>query len=185
MGQDHTAGALRERVEVLELAAVEGGWEWHRVRETWASIELSDRTNLFAKTGVGARDAALVLRRQALTLHHALRWRGQHMFLTSLAETRRGWLDGKAALVEAETVRLKPEDGGVAFPAVVTEKYIRHDQEWPMSVNELCLVLVVPKPVVLRPGRLVEVREADWEVLVPHELDPYKNEYEIGRRMEL
>lgn len=157
------------------------------VRKTWAGVEVTDRTNLFSKVGIGARDAALVLRRQGLDLHHALRWRGQHLFLTSLTETRRGWLDGKAALVEVERVRLVPEgaDAGVAFPGVVTEKYIRHDQEWPMSVNELCLVLVVPKPVVLRPGRLVEVRGALWEVLAPHELDPYKNEYEIGRRAEL
>lgn len=54
-----------------------------------------------------------------------------------------------------------------------------------MSVNELGLVLVVPKAITLRPGYLVEVRGAAWEVLVPHELDQYKNEYEIGRRLDL
>lgn len=54
-----------------------------------------------------------------------------------------------------------------------------------MSVNELGLVLVVPKAVTLRPGSLVEARDAAWEVLVPHELDPYKNEYEIGKRVDL
>ena len=54
-----------------------------------------------------------------------------------------------------------------------------------MSANELGLVLVTPKPITLRPGSLVEVRGAAWEVLVAHELDRYKNEYEIGRRVDL
>ena len=54
-----------------------------------------------------------------------------------------------------------------------------------MSVNELGLVLVTPKAVKLRPGCLVEVRRSAWEVLVPHELDEFKNEYEIGKRADL
>lgn len=54
-----------------------------------------------------------------------------------------------------------------------------------MSVNDLELVLVVPKAIRLEPGRLVECLGAVWEVLVPHELDEFKNEYEIGRRAEL
>ena len=72
------AGDLKERVEVLELAAVEGGWAWESVRRTWAEAELTDRTNLFSKVGIGARDVRLVLRRQSLTLHNALRWKGRH-----------------------------------------------------------------------------------------------------------
>ena len=51
--------------------------------------------------------------------------------------------------------------------------------------HELGLVLVTAKIITLRPGCLVEARKAVWEVLVPHELDPYKNEYEIGRRVDL
>ena len=54
-----------------------------------------------------------------------------------------------------------------------------------MSLNQLGLVLVVPKAIVLEPGKLVSVRGALWEVLVPHELDEYKNEYEIGRTVDL
>ena len=61
----------------------------------------------------------------------------------------------------------------------------RHGQEWPMSVNELGLVLVTPKAVTLPPGGLVEARGALWEVLAPHELDAFKNEYEIGRTVDL
>jgi len=73
----------------------------------------------------------------------------------------------------------------MTFPGVLTEKYLAHQQEWPMSVNDLELVLVAPKPIRLQPGRLVACQGAAWEVLVAHELDKYKNEYEIGRRAEL
>ena len=34
----HGASDLRERVEVLELAAVEGGWVWRSVRMSWAQV---------------------------------------------------------------------------------------------------------------------------------------------------
>lgn len=90
---------------------------------------------------MGARGVKLALRKQALTLHHALRWRGQHLFLTAISPRGRGHLDVTAALVQPETVRLVPDGGdrGMAFPGVLT----------------------------------------------PHELDEFKNEYEIGRRAEL
>lgn len=52
------------------------------------------------------------------------------------------------------TVRQMAERDTVVqtFPGVLTEKYVRHGQEWPMSVNELGLVLVTPKAVTLRPA---------------------------------
>ena len=86
-----------------------------------------------------------------------------------------------------EPIRLVPDDGDqdMSFPGILTEKYLAHRQEWPMSVNDMELVLVVSKIIQLRPGRLVECLGASWEVLVPHELDEFKNEYEIGRRAEL
>lgn len=184
------AGRLDQRLEVLELRETEPGvWAWEAVRKAWGQVELDDkqRKNLFSAAGTGARNASLVLRRQTLTLHNALRWKNQHLFLTAIIPRGRGHLDVSAALVEVETVRLVPdrEDQGMTFPGVLTEKYLAHRQEWPMSVNELELVLIVPKAITLRPGRLVECRGAAWEVLVPHELDPFKNEYEIGRRAEL
>lgn len=182
------AGRLDQPLEVLELRETSAGvWEWVPVRRAWAQMEQTAKTNLFSKVGVGARDAAIVLRRQPLTLHNALRWRGQHLFLTSITQRDRNHLDVAAALVTVDTVCLREDETvtGMTFPGILTEKYARHEQEWPMSVNELGLVLVVPKAVTLRPGSLVEARDAAWEVLVPHELDPYKNEYEIGKRVDL
>jgi len=127
------------------------------------------------------------LRWQDLTLHNAFSWKGQHLFLTAILPQGRGHLDISAALVQLETIRLVPVSGdqGMTFPGVLTEKYLAHRQEWPMSVNDLELVLVVPKIIQLQPGRLVECLGASWEVLVPRELDEFKNEYEIGRRAEL
>lgn len=182
------AGKLDQPLEVLELRETAAGvWEWVALRRAWAQVEQTAKTNLFSKVGVGARDAAIVLRRQSITLHNALRWRGQHLFLTSITQRDRNHLDVAAALVTADTVRLREDETtqAMTFPGILTEKYARHEQEWPMSANELGLVLVTPKSITLRPGSLVEVRGAAWEVLVAHELDRYKNEYEIGRRVDL
>ena len=57
-------------------------------------------------------------------------------------------------MVKVDTVRQMAEREAVVqtFPGVLTEKYVRHGQEWPMSVNELGLVLVTPKAVTLRPA---------------------------------
>ena len=173
------AGKLNQPVQVLELRETAPGvWEWAPARRTWASI---------TKVGIGARDAAVIVRRQPLTLHHALRWGDTHLFLTSIVPMGRNHLEVDAAVVKVDTVRQMAEREAVVqtFPGVLTEKYVRHGQEWPMSVNELGLVLVTPKAVTLPPGGLVEARGALWEVLAPHELDAFKNEYEIGRTVDL
>ena len=171
------AGKLNKAAQVLELRETAPGvWEWVPARRTWASITLQPKTNLFSKVGIGARNAAVIVRRQPLTL-----------FLTSIVPMGRNHLEVDAAVVRVETVRQMAERDTVVqtFPGVLTEKYVRHGQEWPMSVNELGLVLVTPKAVTLPPGGLVEARGALWEILAPHELDAFKNEYEIGRTVDL
>lgn len=185
---DVGAGKLKEAMEVLALQENPAGtWTWEPVRRIYAHVELSTARSLFSEVGIGARAAELVLRRQELTLHNALLWGGQHLFLTAIVPEGRTFLRVQAALVQPVACRVRATDTEpeMAFPGILTEKYARHAQDWPMSVNELLLVLVVPKEIVIRPGRLVETRGAAWEVLVPHELDAYKNEYEIGRTVDL
>ena len=81
------AGKLNQPVQVLELRETAPGvWEWVPARRTWASITLQPKTNLFSKVGIGARNAAVIVRRQPLTLHHALRWGDTHLFLTRSEE---------------------------------------------------------------------------------------------------
>lgn len=182
------AGKLNQTLQVLALQENKPGvWTWESVRSARGQVTLTTKRNLFSSVGIGARGAELRLRRQALGLHNALLWGEQHLFLTAILPEGRLHLTVQAAAVAVDTVKLREKDGTavMTFPGVLTEKYARHDQEWPMSVNELGLVLVVPKPIALSPGSLVEARGAAWEVLVPHELDPFKNEYEIGRRADL
>ena len=182
------AGRLDQPLEVLELRETAAGvWEWVALRRAWAQVEQTAKTNLFSKVGVGARDAAIVLRTQPLTLHNALGWWGQHLFLTAVTRRDRGHLDVAAALVEPVECRADADErgDGTRFPGVLTEKYAKWDQPEPYSVNQLTYVLVTPKGIVLQRGGLVAVAGINYEVQVAHTLDPYKNEYEIVRTEDL
>lgn len=182
------AGKLDQPLEVLELRETSAGvWEWSAIRRAWGQVEQTAKTNLFSKVGVGARDAAVVLRRQHLTLHNALRWKGQHLFLTAITSRDRNHLDVAAALVELVECRADADEraDGTRFPGVLTEKYAKWDQPEPYSVNQLTYVLVTPKGIVLQRGGLVAVDGVNYEVQVAHTLDQYKNEYEIVRTEDL
>ena len=88
------AGKLNKAAQVLELRETAPGvWEWTPVRRAWASITFQSKTNLFSKVGIGARDAAVIVRRQPLTLNHALRWGDTHLFLTSIVPMGRNHLE--------------------------------------------------------------------------------------------
>lgn len=198
------AGKLNQPLKVLELRETGSGvWEWVPLRTAWAQVEQTARTNLFSKVGVGARDAAVVIRRQSLTLHNALRWGERHLFLTAITQRGRGHLDVSAALVEVVRCRAQrtQETVGQAgrpvpnqvldltFPAVLTEKYARHEPQETYAQVESCFVLVTPKVIALKAGDLVTVQEgpaqAEYQVKAPHILDEWKNEYEIVWRRDV
>lgn len=203
-------GKLDERVEVLELvqtqkmsgvgaglcagptdpaADTRGGAEaapyyaWQTVRRTWGSVKLSERKNIYSVHGIGAAGVTVILRRQPIDLDSALLWRGQHCLITAIRPLGRLYLSVEAALVELSQCR-DPETGA-RFPAVMTEEYVQHQQLEPMAVNTHRRVLVTPKAVRLSPGPLVEVDGTPWPVLTPYELDPHKNEYIIGKTVDL
>lgn len=192
------AGRLDQPLEVLELREIGAGlWEWVPIRRAWGQVEQTAKTNLFSKVGVGARDAALVVRRQPLTLHNALRWKGKHLFLTSIIQRDRNHLDVAAALVEPVPCRAtrqgnrvgqagRPVTGQVMqvdFPGILTEKYVRYQREETHDESEMVYVLVTPKAVQLRGGDLVQVQDGPakgtYHVTVSHVLDLHKNEYEL------
>lgn len=160
-----------------------GAWEWQTVRRTWGRVKLSERKNVYSVHGIGAAGVNVILRRQPLSLDSALLWRGQHCLITAIRPLGRLYLSVDAALVVLSQCR-DPETGA-AFPAVMTEEYVNHQQLEPMAVNTHRRVLVTPKAVHLRPGPLVEVDGTPWPVLTPYELDPHKNEYIIGRTGDL
>lgn len=192
------AGKLRDVLQVLELAeSPEGTWTWQKVRKARGAVELSTRSNLFSTVGIGARGAEIILRRQPLTLHNALLWGEQHLFLTAILPEGRLHLRVQAALVEpVECLATRTEDTvgeagrpttaetmRVTFPGVLTEKYTRYEREETHAENETSYVLVVPKVVQLKASDLVTVQEGPakgvYYVTICHVLDPYKNEYEI------
>ena len=181
-------GRLNERVEVLGLQNVSesdtpAAWEWAAVRRTWAGFELMTKPNVYSVHGLGAAGVSFTLRRQGLDLDNALFWRGQHCLITAIRPLGRLYLEVDAALVVLSRCR-NPKTGD-AFPAVVTEKYVRHEQLEPMAQNKHRRVLVTPKAVKLTPGPLVEVDGVEWPITTPYELDPHKNEYAIERTIDL
>ena len=192
------AGKLRDRLQVLELTETPAvTWSWQGVRAARGQVELSNTRNLFSSVGIGARGAEVLLRRQALSLHSALRWGEQHLFLTSIVPEGRLHLRLQTALVEPVTcLAVRTEDTvgegnrprtaetlRVTFPGVLAEKYARYEREADHAENETRYVLVTPKAIQLRAGDLVTVQEGPargvYHVAVCHVLDPYKNEYEI------
>lgn len=173
----------------------EGEWQWVKHSEIWAGVELTGKTTLFSRLGIGARAAEIALRKRALTLHQAIRWRGMHLFLSEITEPERGWLNVQAAVVEVTRCReIAGLSLGPTFPAVLTEKYLAHAQERPMASNTSDYVLVLPKAVKLTPGRTVEVGVPTPEeggavrvmlVRTAHTTDPFKNEYDVREEVDL
>lgn len=184
------AGKLNEKLSVLDIS----GGEWTPMRTTWGSAEQKDKKNLFSSVGIGARAVEFVVRRQAITLHDAIGWRGQHCFLTSIIDEGKGHLKIAAALIEptmcsatrgkktknALNNPITVQEALCSFPACVTEKYMGFSVQQPQSQVEETLVLVCPKFVMLKTGDLVTVgTRGVYAVTVPHTLDDYKNEYEV------
>ena len=99
------AGKLRDTLQVLELKESPAGtWMWQSVRNARGQVELSTKSSLFSAVGIGARGAEIMLRRQPLTLHNALLWGKQHLFLTSILPEGRLYLRVQAALVELSSL---------------------------------------------------------------------------------
>lgn len=182
-----TGSALKDRVQVLELGydMSMNTFAWAKKRQIWAAAEQDTRSNLFSSVGVGARGVTFTIRRSpSLTLHNAFRWRGRHCFLTSIVDGDPGFQVVKAALCEpAECLQNADRDPrGCWFPGILTEKYVGHEQLDPHAEVTGDFVLVTPKTVRLAPGSWVTVSGDYFLVRVPHELDPFKNEYEVRRK---
>lgn len=178
------AGDLRERLEVLELRGDgAGGWQWVSVRRTWGAAELSARKNVWSAHSIGAAGVTFTVRRQALTPGHALLWRGQHCFLTSILPLGQNHLTVTAALTEITAC--EDRFTGTTFPGTVTEPYRGHEQREPQAVNTIRRILVTPKQVMLLPGRPVRMGGTDWPITTAYLLEPWYNEYELERTADL
>ncbi|WP_300605410.1 hypothetical protein [uncultured Oscillibacter sp.] len=180
-----TGSNLDQAVQVLELRRDGDTYAWEKARRTWAAAEQDARKNLFSSVGIGAHGVTFTIRKsRPLTLHNAFRWRGRFCFLTSIVDGDPGFQVVKAALCDPLDC-IKDADRapqGCRFPGVLTEKYVGHEQLDPHAEVTGDLVLVTPKAVALVPGSWVIAEDRYFLVRVPHELDPFKNEYEIRRR---
>lgn len=180
-----TGSNLNQTIHVLELRRDGDVCAWEKARGTWAAAEQDTRNNLFSDLGVGARGVTFTIRKsRTLTLHNAFRWRGWFCFLTSIVDGDPGFQVVKAALCEPidciQDADREPQ--GRRFPGILTEKYVGHEQLDPHAEVTGDFVLVTPKEVSLKPGSWVTVGGAYFLVRAPHELDPFKNEYEIRRK---
>lgn len=177
------AGSLDQRVAVLTLAQEGKAYSWKEARKTWAKAVLSTKTNVYSVHGIGAAGVTFTMRRQPLDLGNALLWRGRYCMITSILSLGRLHMTVEAALVVVSDCEDKYT--GTTFPAIMTEKYLGHQQLEPQAINTLRHVLVTPKAIQLTPGKLVEVAGTPWPIQVAHLLDPWKNEYELERTVDL
>ena len=182
-------GLWRPVAEVLRLSVEENVVRWKPIRRIRMYAERLPRPALFSANGLSAEGWRFTIRALELRITDAIRWKGRHYFLTSIDRIpgRPGFLTVEAAKVKlADCVAAKETaHPGPAFQAVLTEKYIRHEQHLPDAVNLILYVLVTPKCVNLTPGSLVEIDGTPCEVLVAHKLDEAKNEYECYRKADL
>lgn len=188
MAESNTAcGNLRERVSVLKLEETETGYIWQAARRVWANVQPDRGVNLFSKAGTGALGVKIVLRRQQLQKGAMLLWRGQYVYVSDVQPMDLGHLLVSGALVRLSqcVANVHKAQQGLTFPAVLTEKYVAHEQIDPYAVNILTYVLVTPPEVKLQRGGLVQVDGTAYEVRLAHELDPSKIEYEIVRKADL
>ena len=192
-------GDLRDKIEIMEIQHLQNNYSWKPVTTAWAQAEQTIKNNIYSNLGYGARQINFLIRKQVLTLHKAILWKGKHCFLTDIKEIDRAYFEVTAALIEPIMCSVERTDkpildglnrpiyvdsNPIYFPACITEKYIRQTQENPMSTIESSYVLVTPKVVELIDGELVTINNIAYEVLVSHTLDDYKNEYEIRVRSE-
>lgn len=182
-------GFWRPVAEVLRLKSNDDAVTWRRLRRIRMYAERMKRPVLFSENGLSTEGWQFTVRAQDIRLMDAIRWNGNHFFLTSIEALpdRRDFLTITAAKVKCVScvAAMETQRPGPSFPGVLTEKYIRHEQHMPDAVNLICYVLVTPKCVNLAPGSLVEINKTPYEVLVAHRLDAVKNEYECYRKADL
>lgn len=201
---EQLSSALTEKIEILTLVLDDetGNLAWAPSGACWASVKVDTYRNLFSAIGVGTRGATVIIRPHLrLTLHQAIRWRGEFLHLTSILLNReQDRQEIKAAICQNVTLTAKPqartgrdalnrptkvEQASFTFPGILTEKYFRNEADDFYRAEVQQRVLVTPKEIQMRAGDLIQNgKEAPYTVRQVLDLDPYKNEYVIERSWE-
>lgn len=201
---EQLSSALTEKIEILTLVLDDetGNLAWAPSGACWASVKVDTYRNLFSAIGVGTRGATVIIRPHLrLTLHQAIRWRGEFLHLTSILLNReQDRQEIKAAICQNVTLTAKPqartgrdalnrptkvEQASFTFPGILTEKYFRNEADDFYRAEVQQRVLVTPKEIQMRAGDLIQNgKEAPYTVRQVLDLDPYKNEYVVERSWE-
>lgn len=202
---DHLSSVLNQKIQVLTLVQDDetGDFAWSPVRKHWAAVELNAKNNLFSSIGIGARGAVVTIRPDLkLTLHQALQWNGQFLFLTSIILSQeRDRQTIQAAICDPAVLTANPQDrtgrdelnrptvvkqASFIFPGILTELYHGNATDDIYRTTTLQRVMVTPKAIHLRAGDLVHhEKEAPYTVRQVLDLDPWKNEYILERRVDV
>ena len=204
MAESIDAGALDQRLELLELVETSPGvFEWTTTCRTWGRVT-TGKNAVFSPHAASAPGVEAVIRRRALDLHHALRWRDCTGTLWHLAPASITPMDRMHLAVQAAMVRpctclatrtedtvgpagrpTKAETMRVQFPGILSQKYARYEREETHDTGQIRYVLVTPKAISLQAGDLVTVEgglgQGLYHVTVVHSLDPWRGEVEIDR----
>lgn len=189
-------GKLRERGTLLRISGTTD-LQWEEHCKIWMQVKETGRKNLFSKVGIGADGVEILIRSRDITLHDAIRWNGQHYFLTNISEegTAPVYLRIQAARVNPVPVtvwRDKVEKGTLnqpirapeqigSFPGCITEKYLGSRDEESHMESEIRLIAVAPKAADYQVGDIFEFTGHKFRVMVVHNLENWKNEYETQR----
>lgn len=202
---EQLSSALTEKIEILTLVLDDetGNLAWAPSGACWASVKVDTYRNLFSAIGVGTRGATVIIRPHLrLTLHQAIRWRGEFLHLTSILLNReQDQQEIKAAICQNVTLTAKPqartgrdalnrptkvEQASFTFPGILAEMYYRNDQDEIFRSTMQRRALVAPKAVVLRAGDLVQLNGGTpYTVRQVLDLESYKNEYVIERQEDV
>lgn len=194
-------GILKDNIKQLSIKKQDDNYIWEVDANLWSKAEYTGKRNIFSNLGYGEKQVKFLVRKRDLTLHNAFLWQNKHCFITDIVEIERGLYEVNTALIEPKQCSIKrstdtpildklnrPIKGNenqiITFPACLSEKYVRQTEEHPISKVENICILTTPKMVELLNGELVSIQGVDYEILVSHTFDDYKNEYEIRVRNE-
>lgn len=194
-------GTLKDRIKILSIGLEDNNYRWIEESPIWSKAEYTGKKNIFSNFGYGEKQIKFLIRKRDLSLHNAFKWQNRHCIITDIIEVKRRYLEVNCAIIEPkecivvrcnDTPQLdeynRPINGTdeyiLTFPSIMAEKYVKQSTEEPMSTVESLYVLVTPKVINLENGEIVTIQDINYEVLVSHTLDEYKNEYEIRVRKE-
>ncbi len=191
-------GELRNRLAVMTLLGdANNVYAWVPARETWGKVKYTGKIAVFAKTGVGASGAEIVMRKSDITPYQMIKADGEMFFITSIIPEGIHPIYHKisCALVDPVEAKITRTESGmskegypeniekeiITLPVVLTEKYLGGTDTDSHAENTRRLIAVTPKEYKPEAGDRMEIGGEKYRVEVIHDLNRYTYEVEIER----